>query len=376
VSTRLRWLSKTSGRPAGLVPPLGLLTLTALLTVAACGQSSNANQKPPEPAPALVEAAPVTRQTIERELSVTGSLLPAAETTVSAEVSGRATHLAFDVQQAVRQGDILAHLDDTEYRLQLAQAKATLAQARLTAERAEQDFSRDTELLATGSIAQRAFDISRTARDAASAQLAAAEAALTLAEKRLADTAIRAPISGVITARLIDVGDYIRSPEAVATIMQVNPLKIRLSVPERFAASVQPGQPLTVSVEAYPGQTFQGKLTRINPATDPATRTFTAEGVLPNPDGQLKPGFFAKATVITGVVEQTLVVPAEAILTVDRKPVVFIARHGAATLTPVEVGDRQNQTVEILQGVAEQDSVLVNGHTTLTDGARISVVAR
>lgn len=353
---------------------VGLLSTALLLTASACGRSSGAGQKTTRPIAARVDVAPVVRRNVERQLAVTGSLLPYAETTVSAEVSGRVTDLHFDVQQAVRQGDELTHFDDTEYRLQLAQAKAALAQARLAAERAAQDLLRNQELLTAGSISQWAYDVSKTASEAAKAQQDAAEAAVTLAEKRMRDTLVRAPISGFITARYVNIGDYLRAPAPVATIVNVNPLKVKIAVPERFAAAVKPGQPLSVSVDAYPNRTFTGHVTIINPATDPSTRTFTVEGVVPNPDGRLKPGFFAKVSITTGVAKQVLVIPAEAVVTVGGKPAVYVARNGMAKLTPVEVSERQDHMVEVTTGVAAGDTVLVSGHTMLTDGAPISII--
>lgn len=370
------WAPK--GKPAYIYRLLhsGWALGAVLIAAASCGDASDAQQQPAQPAAARVEAVRVVRQDLEHRLAVTGSLLPGAEATVSTEVSGRITERRFDVQQRVRKGDELAYLDNTEYRAQLAQARASLAQARLNAERAEQDLSRDTELLAAGSISQRAFDISKTARDAARAQWEAAEAVVTLSEKRFQDAVVRAPISGVVTARMIDVGDYVKAADPVATIMQVHPLKIEMAVPERFAAVIAPGQPLAVQVEAFPDRTFEGKVTRINPATDPATRTFSVEGAVPNPDGRLKPGFFAKATIVTRVTEQALVIPAEAVVTVDEKPSVFVVRNDVAVLTPVELGEQRNRTVRVLSGVHENDWILVSGHTTLTDGARVDVVRK
>ncbi|MBM3263620.1 MAG: efflux RND transporter periplasmic adaptor subunit [candidate division Zixibacteria bacterium] len=354
---------------------LSVLLVPVLLT-AGCGGSSNADQKPVEPSGAVVEAVSVVRQTLRRELALTGSLLPNAEATVSAEVSGRVVELMFDVQRSVRKGDVLLRLDDTEYRLQLAQARAALAQTRLTAERAEQDFARDTKLMGTGSVSQRTIDVSRTARDAAKAQLEAAEAGVTLAEKRLDDTTVRAPISGAITLRSVNVGDYLRAPQAIAKIVQTAPLKIQTQVPERFASEIEAGQVISLSVDAYPSVLFEGHVARVNPATDPATRTFTVEGTISNTDGRLKPGFFAKTSIVRRVSDQVLMIPIEAVVTHDKKSLVFVARNGAALLTPVELGDRQDRMIEALTGVTERDSVLVSGHTTLMDGARIVLVNR
>lgn len=350
-----------------------LFPLLLLITAFSCGRSTSA-EKAASPVIARVEAVPVARHDIERQLAVTGSLLPYAEATVSAEVSGRVTDLHFDVQQSVRQGDELTHFDDTEYKLQLAQAKASLAQARLSAERAEQDRLRNQELLTAGSISQWAYDVSKAASDAAHAQQDAAEAAVNLAEKRLMDTQVRAPISGSVTDRYINIGDYVRAPSPVARIVSANPLKVKVTVPERFAAVVKLGQPLAVSVDAYSTQTFPGRVTIVNPATDPSTRTFTVEGIVPNPDGRLKPGFFAKVSITTGAAEHVLVVPAEALVTSAGKPAVYVARAGIAKLTPVEVGERIDRTVEIMTGVTVGDTVLVRGHTTLADGAAVSVM--
>lgn len=362
-------------RPTGYGAWLTAIAAVTLMGASACSKASDA-QKPVEAIAAKVEATPVVRKKMERRLSVTGALVPYAETTVSAEVSGRLTELHFDIQQMVGKGTVLARIDDTEYQLQFAQAKAALAQAKLTAERSEQDFARDTELMGTGSISQRAIDVSRTSRDAAQAQLTAATASVKLAEKRLQDASVRAPIAGAVTSRTVNIGDYIRSPQAIAKIVQTNPLKIQVAVPERFAGAVEAGQKVELIVDAYPGEFFEGHIARLNPAMDPATRTFTVEGTVPNPGGRLKPGFFAKATIITGVIEQALVVPADALIKVDEKAMLFVSRNGKASLTPVEIGDSENRLVEILRGVSEGDSVLVNGHTTLTDGARITVAKK
>jgi cobalt-zinc-cadmium efflux system membrane fusion protein len=310
---------------------------------------------------------------------------------------GRAT-VASSEAQVRRVRDNLASLE-----ADVARAQSQHDWARSEMERAQQLYGRQL-------IAARDVDNARNGLNVAAAQLTAArtaaaqhpdqvrvaeaqlasdlaalrgaealvkqrEAALKLAQKRLGDTTVRAPIAGYIAKRHLSAGEYVKENTPVFTVVAANPLKYVGTVPERHAPELKGGQTLRLGVEAYPDKTFTGGVIRLAPAVDVATRTLVLEARVPNADGALRPGFFAKGSVLVREDPGVVFVPAEALMTVAGLNKVFVLADGKAQERRVRPGTRQGAWVEIPEGVKAGDLVATANLPSLYDGAPVAVSA-
>jgi RND family efflux transporter MFP subunit len=262
---------------------------------------------------------------------------------------------------------------------EVIRAEAALADAR-------QKWERSKSLYDEGLLSRWTFDeveanykSAKAARDMAQqsvqdlrAELQAKRAGMRLAEKKLADAMIRAPFDGHVKERLVTQGQYLKVQTPVMTIVNSDPLRVRLKVPERVAAWINVGQAVSVSVEAYPGRTFEGKVSRMSPSVDTQTRTLEMEALLPNPDALLKPGFFVKAAIASKKVDSVLMIPHAAVRYVFGVYKVFRVEDHALKEAEVKLGERSGADVEIIDGLLAKQRIAVplEGQE-LTDGAPV-----
>ena len=387
--------------------------VACLLGGAAAGCfSGRASDTPAKPRPVKVRVVPVASRTLQRSVEAVGSLFPYEEVTVSAEVEGRIDRVYVDVGDRVALGRPLVKIIPVELSLALDQEQAALKQietrlappegqaalgdAKDTAEvrraeadrtDAEQKYQRAKELWDQGLIARGAFDeaearrnFTRAAYDMAlqnvrtlQAQAVQRSASVALAEKKLGDTVIRAPFAGQVKERMVSPGQYVRVQTPAMVLVDNDPLRVRLKVPERMAGWVAVGQLVTVQVEAYPERSFAGKISRINPSVDAQSRAFEVEALLENQDGSLKPGFFARASIASSHRDETLVVPREALRYLYGVYKVYAVDHGTLKETEVKLGAREGEEVEVVDGikVGEQVAVPLPGEE-LRDGAPVA----
>jgi len=202
------------------------------------------------------------------------------------------------------------------------------------------------------------------------------EAALGITEKRLGDTTVKASIGGSIAKRHVSAGEFVKDNTPLFTLVVTNPLKYAGTVPERQAPDLKIGQTLRLSVEAYPDKAFTGIITRLAPAVEVATRTLTIEARVPNDGGALRPGFFAKGTVLTREDPSVVVVPSDALMNVVGLNKVFVIADGKAQERQVRPGTRQGSTLEILQGVKAGETVATSNLPALYNGAPVTVITR
>lgn len=304
-----------------------LLTVGALAALG-CGSSKNADAAKPEteagaPASTTSAAPPPLPEDVRDVASVAekpqagesqaGGQEPAAVTSgpvvangelvspVRSELAvknpGRVARVYVDEGARVRRGQTLLTLETEYLALELKQTEAEVARARAAASEAERDFKRKEELLAKESVSQAAYDRSRSAHDSALAAVAAAEAARDLARQKLRDVTLVSPITGVVAERRTDVGERLGESSVAFVVAQTSPIKLRFRLPERYLANLREGQPVRATVDPYPGEVFSGKVTQIGGVVDPATRTVLVETDLPNSDGRLSPGLFARVEI-------------------------------------------------------------------------------
>jgi membrane fusion protein (multidrug efflux system) len=287
---------------------LAALPFTLAVSLASCGpKAGKAVEKGPSAPPALPEdvkplaaalSAPKTEADAaparEEVLLATGEFVPLVRSELVARVTGRVAKVLVDEGARVTEGQPMLTLETDYLRLDVARTEAEVARAAAVLAEAESDFARKKELVGRESVAQAAFDRSRAAFEGARASRLAAQAGLDLARQRLADAVLTAPIDGVVLERRIDVGERLSEGTVTFVVVQTAPLKLRFRVPERYLGTASRGAKVRVTVDPYPGETFDGTVAVVVPALDPASRTFAVEALFPNRDGRLRPGLFAR----------------------------------------------------------------------------------
>lgn len=227
-------------------------------------------------------------------LSVSGEIAAPLSSEVVPRVSGRVASIMADTGDIVRRGQPLLRLETDYQNLDVARAGSEVARARSAAAEAERDFRRKQELLRRNSIPQAVHDRSQAAYEQANAALAVAQTMAATARQRLADAVVRAPFDGVVAERRIDPGERLSEASVAYVITQLQPLRVRFELPERYLPAVRGGQQIRARVDAYPGEVFTGNITRISRVVRAENRSFVAEAELPNTDLRLRPGMFAR----------------------------------------------------------------------------------
>jgi membrane fusion protein (multidrug efflux system) len=252
-------------------------------------------------------------------------------------------------------------LDASIVAAEVEQARAELALARANYER-------------TSELAQRNF-VSASARDQSAANLKIQEARVRLAEARLGKFEIRAPFDGVTGLRNVSVGDYVRDGVDLAVIEDLSTMKVDLRMPERYFGRIRPGMAVQLSVDSMPGKTFNATLRAIDAQIDANGRSLLARGTLPNPDGALRTGMFARARVVLRENPEALTIPEEAIIAQGNESFVWKVDAGKAVRTKVEVGQRRDARAEVLSGLAFGDPIVTAGQLRLQrDGQEVRVI--
>ncbi len=310
-------------------------------------------------APMVVEAAKVARQALPQTITAVGSLRSDESVTLRPEVAGRVNAILFKEGQNVRQGMTLVRLDPAINAAEVQQAKANLVLAKSKYDRAVE-------------LSQRNF-ISGQAKDEAENNLRVAEAAVALVEARLAKTEIKAPFSGVIGLRVVSVGDYVKEGADMVNLESIDPLKVDFRVPETYMRQVQPGQTLTVTLDALPGRKFDGKVLAVNPLIDTAGRSVVIRAIVRNADTSLRPGMFTRVNLITRDEKDALVIPEQAIVPQGDEQFVFRIVDGKAARVKVDIGQRRDGKVEVLKGLDVNDMVVTAGQLKLREGMPVTI---
>ncbi|HEX8090438.1 MAG TPA: efflux RND transporter periplasmic adaptor subunit [Blastocatellia bacterium] len=387
-----------------------------LLCPASCSKQISGKQLDAASSSKAVPArvVPVSRKQIRRNVESVGSLFAYEEVIVSSEVEGKVEQVLADVGDRIAKGQPIVKVSPTELQLTLEQQRAILRQARArlglaedgddlkdvraAAEvkkaaadlaDAEQKYRRAKALLDQGLLPRQGFDEAESRYNAARAaydlsvqavenlrgQLAGSRASAALAQKKVGDSIIRAPFAGQVKERTVTQGQYLKVQTPVMTIVNVDPLRMRLKVPEKMAAWVRAGQVVTVSVEAYAGRVFAGTISRVNPSVDQQTRSFEVEALIENHDGALKPGFFVKASIPSDNIANAIFIPQEALVYVYGVYKVFVVEGDTLKEREVKIGGRSGEEVEILEGVNEGERIaLPAGGQELKEGATVEVV--
>jgi len=341
-----------------------LLLAGTLAATDACKKKDSAEAA--ETAKAVVigpqEIVVVSERRIETGPSMSGSLDPDKEATIRAEVSGAVLQTYVDQGTRVSAGTVLARLDDTAIRDAYLSARSGVTSAQTSADVAKRELERAQKLVAAGAIADRDVENARRASIAAESQLADAKARYSAAEQQLAKTTVKAPFAGVVSVKSVNAGDLATPGTALFTVVDPTSMRLEGSVPADQLSSVRLGMPVNFTVQGYPGRSFTGHITRINPVADPVTRQVRILASIPNDGNTLVGGLFADGHVASEA-RTGIIIPLSAVNQKDFVPTVTLVRNGRTEKAAVTLGlqDSGSETVEITKGLAVGDTVLVGG---------------
>ncbi len=405
---------------------LALVLAGLLLLANSCG-GSKANVRSDTNTAAQPAAVEVTTATaIVRELprffEATGSLTGDEQTDVSPSMPGKVVVVAVDLGSYVKRGQTIVRLDDVDAKLraqqtraQVDQAKASLRQAeekvgirpgqafdinklpevgnaRVALELAEKNLRRAEKLIESGDVSRSAYDQQKAQRDqlkeqyesalslarqnyaavmTARANVANAESQLNLAVRNQSYANVYSPIDGYISDRPADLGEYVSTTTKIATVVKINPLRVRIDIPEQAIPTVSVGQSVSVTTSAWPDRNFSGRIARISPNVTPTSRTLTVEAEIENNGGVLKPGQFATVRILESRAVPATLVPARAVRTESGVSRVFVIKDGKAQERQVQLGQTEGDLVEIKSGVAENETVATSNVEQLSDGMAV-----
>jgi len=337
-----------------------LVSFSALL--AACepgaGEGEDADD---DEAPAIpVEIATPTRGDIVAVYSGTAPIEAFADATVIAKVGGEIREILVEEGDDVKNGDVLARLDGDRLRLEAQQAEANLAKLK-------RDFQRNVDLRERGLISAGDFEKIQY-------EMEALQATYDLATLELGYTEIRAPIDGVVSERFIKLGNTIEMNTPTFKVTSLEPLISYLHVPEREYRRIDKGQAATIRIDALAGSSFAARVARVSPVVDPAAGTFKITVEVSDPSRRLKPGMFGRIDIVHDVHADALQIPRSAIVEEAGVSAVFVVDGDEANRRVVRTGYAEGGQVEILEGLAEDETFVLVGQTGLKDGSKVSVI--
>jgi RND family efflux transporter MFP subunit len=293
---------------------------------------------------------------------------------IVSEVTGKIATLRRDVGDAVKKDTRLASLDTAVLRETVNQADAALLAAQARFELAHDDFRRDSTLHATGDIAEAAFDASRMAYTSALADLNARQAARELAARDLREADIRSPFAGIVARRFVDIGTFVTPGASLFRVVDVDSLRLVLSVAQRNVARLTPGAQVMITAEALGDRRFSGTIRSISPEADQATGTFPVEVILANPpDRPLRDGLVVRAVLVLGALEDAIAIPREAILRRTGGQFAFVVADSVAEERSLTVGPLIGDRYVIESGLQAGETLVVVGAQNLQDGVRVVV---
>ena len=344
-----------------------IIALVVLVAVAAVAFLASRKPEPPKSVRAsqpsitaiAVSVEPASKALVRDSVSVVGNIDAWRDVDIHAETSGVVRSISSEVGQRKAAGQPLLKVDDEV-------AASTLRKARVNHELAKRDFERFSSLLKEGAVAVSSSEAMRL-------KLEDAEADLTAARRRFDDTAIKAPFAGVVTSRLVEVGDLVQPGMKVANMVDLSKVKIVSSIPEKQVAAIIEGMQVQVTTDVWPGKVFEAKVQSVS-AKSSRDHTYQVESVMENPlKTPFRAGMFARAAFVSREAREALLIPRQALTGSIATPEVFVVSGGKARLRKIVAGAEYGTRVEVVQGLAAGESVVTSGQNDLADGAAVTV---
>ena len=321
---------------------------------ASASQTANHAERTPNVKVQILQA-----EELRDRLNLTGTVYPWEDATIAAETSGRIDWKGVETGASVSKGQDLFRIDSEASRAALEQAEA---QARLAA----QEHERIQRLLERGASTRQDEDSAVANRDVASASLRAFRI-------QVEKSTIRAPFDGVVDRVFQEQDEYVDTGKPLVRLVQLHKVKVNIGIPERDIPNFHAGDEVSVRLDAYPDRAFKGTIHLIAPTADMSTHTFTTEIAVDNPDGCLRPGMIARTDLVRKVYPESIVIPIFSAMLLDDKRYVFLERDGIAELQPVETGIVQGNNVQITEGLAPGDRLIVVGQRDVRPGEPVKV---
>jgi HlyD family secretion protein len=340
--------------------------------------------------PLTVELAKAYRTPLAQEITVVGNLIGDATVSVVPRTAGRLQELSVKLGDRVNRGQRIAKIEDFEIVEQVKQAEAaqevamaTIRQREADLQLAETNVERSRSLFERQLLPKQTLDDNEARYQASLAQLDLARAQNTQSKARLdelrinlSNTVITSPVNGFVAKRNVDPGAFVSQQAPIADVVDITRVRLVANVVEKDLKELESGNDASVEVDAFPGEKFTGRIARVSPVLDPATRTAPIEIEIPNPTFRLKPGMYARVGITTQTKKEAMVLPSSAVVDLGGRRGVFQLQNDVAVFRTVQVGTEQGSVVEILSGVKEGDEVISTGAGALRDGDRVVLAGR
>jgi len=396
---------------------LRLVAIPAALCALAgigCSKTESAQARTRDDKPKPIKVEQVRQEAVRRAVEVVGTLAAVDQVTISSETEGKVSRILADLGDRVTAGQTLVQLDHEKQQYNYDQQKAALARAlaqygavdpqhlpeiektpdvqkaRAEMVQAQQSYDRAEELQRRQLVPKQALDDADAALQAKRASyesslqnaknlrasIQASEASMKLADRQFRDTDIRAPFDGYVERRLVNLGELVKAQMAVMAVVRIDPLKVIAEIPEKMAPWIKDGQAMELHVDAYPGQAFVGKVSRISPAVNSATRAFPFEALVPNTDARLKPGTFARVHIDSGMIDDVVTLSYGALQYRYGVNRAFVVDGDTLAVRELKVGDRLGERIEVVSGVKAGERVAVTDVDKLADGMKVTTASR
>jgi membrane fusion protein (multidrug efflux system) len=331
------------------------ITATGAQAAAPAGKGAGGPPGMSGPTPVITQT--IAPQELTQSLSAVGSLIAGESAEIHSESAGQIEEIFFSEGQPVKKGEILLQIDKSLLQTEHAKARAAYDASAAT-------FKRDDGLKQSGFVSNQKWDLSKS-------EVQTAKAEVENTRIRLEKTSIRAPFDGIAGLRSFSVGDFAQTGQMLTTIDSIDPLKIEFSVPERSYTAVQTGQKISFSVDAFPADSFEGTIYAIDPRIEPQTRNFRVKAEIPNTDGRLRPGMYARVDIATLTKSGVLLVAEEALMPEGTDTYVYVVTDGRAEKRKITLGQRQKGTVEVTEGLSTGDVIITAGITRARPGGAV-----
>jgi membrane fusion protein, multidrug efflux system len=305
-----------------------------------------------------VNGVVISTQVLDNKIEIIGTILPNERVELRSETSGRITSIPFTEDAKIKKGDLLVKIFDQDLRAQLKKV-------RIQQELANVEEGRKKKLLEIKGISQEEYDIS-------SNQARSLSADVDLIEAQLAKTEIRAPFNGVVGLRYVSEGEYVSSATLIATLQQIDPVKIEFDIPEKYGSYVKKGSTIDFTVTGADTK-YKGTVYAIEPMVDLSTRTFKVRARTSNNDYSLRPGSFIKIDLLLEKNKNAIVVPTECIVSGIYGQKLFVSSNGVALSRKIKTGIRSESTIQIIEGLEVNDTVITSGIMQLKDSSRVKI---
>jgi membrane fusion protein (multidrug efflux system) len=347
-------------------------TASSLLLVSvlvACGA-----ERPPAPGPPPVYVEQATAREVVDRIDATGQLLAKAEAVVAAQVGGEITSIEADEGRAVEAGAVVIEIDPERRQLELSNARARVAQAEAQLGEARRGAARAEKLHARGAVSQALLDEAQTGLRLSRSRLAAEQAQLGLAERALGDASVSAPFAGLVARRFVNVGEYVQPGKELFHLVALDPVEVEFFLAEIDSSRVAVGQQVEVRVSSHPDEIFRAEVSVVAPTIDPQVRTRRVKATLPNPEGRLLPGTFARVDLGVATRAGVVLIPKEAVqIAADGAVLYRLVGDDRVERLVIETGAHHDGLIEVRGGIAAGDWIVVRGQGALVDGSPVTL---